>query len=227
MIKRKHLSLLVLITATFSLTSCINIIERIKFHSNGNGTYAMIVNMKPLKDMMKAMGMEDNEATQTQALDEMNSDFEQKKQELESINGVSNARCEVDKENYVITLSFDFASIESLNDGINMLYYDEKKGIELENHKYFSRDGKSLIRNDVTQISQSMNDLLNIGDTGFNGMMKDIYYRTIFEFENKINAVSNDSYELSDDGKSVSWTKYLFKEEDKDKKIGVTIKTGR
>ena len=133
----------------------------------------------------------------------------------------------VDTLTFEVSLSFDFKNIKSLNEGINRLSYDEKVDDLPKDVVYFSKAGKDLIRNDtVFEIAQDMNEygMYDIAPEE-RAIFDAIHYRTTFEFENEIASVSNKDYELSEDGKSVSWTKYLSKEEDKDKKIGVTIKT--
>ncbi|MCI4668054.1 MAG: hypothetical protein MRZ79_07825 [Bacteroidia bacterium] len=108
--RRLFLGLSLVALASIS-TGCFDIKEKISLKKDGSGSYSMVMDMSEIGKMMESMGGapggEDPFAQMDSAIDETAAS-------LRSSKGISNVVTK--SENFVVTISYDFASIQAVND---------------------------------------------------------------------------------------------------------------
>ena len=230
MLKKKTVSLFVIIFCAFSMTSCIGIIEKILFNKNGSGTYSMTLDMSEAVKMMAAFG--DVSAELDTGLDSLNNVFNIRAKALEAINGISNVRQEVNKEQLIFSIILDFKDVHALNQGMSEFYKDESTN-QAEQFVFFKESKGSLERTNINRVLDALDYALNSEemDQEFNpaAFLGEMFYEQQISFNSDIKSFSNSTYVQGDgtnwDEKALRWKKYLFKPADKDKVIDVLIKT--
>tara|TARA_R110001592_G_scaffold347440_1_gene640948 strand:- start:1225 stop:1923 length:699 start_codon:yes stop_codon:yes gene_type:complete len=227
-ITKKIISIVCILILSVCLTSCVKIIEKFIFKKDGSGTYSMSIDMSEVADMLKSIGGGADEEI-IKGMDELEVEFEEKIERIESISGVSNGRKDFDKEKLKYTILFDFADMDALNRGMSESYRDSTAVGPTKQTVFFTQKGNSFERTDINETINNFKKGLEMeGDEEFDLdmaaiMFGDAAYEQIIEFDTKIKSVSNDEYELSEDNKSVSWIYRLFQKEDYNKKPRVKI----
>lgn len=123
-LKTKTFALLGLVCVLPTTTSCINLLERIFFNSNGGGTYSFTIDMSEMKSMVMMMGEEMSTEDLLKELDIDNTDADEK---LKSIDGISNVAITFDSVRFAVGLKFDFDNLSALNQGISIYFRDSTK----------------------------------------------------------------------------------------------------
>lgn len=230
MLKKKTLSLFVIIFCALSMTSCIGIIEKIFFNKNGGGTYSMTLDMSEAAKMMAAFG--DVSSELDTGLDSLNNVFDNRAKALKAINGISNVRQEVNKEQLIFTILLDFKDVDALNQGMSEFYKDESTS-QTEQYVFFKESRGTLERTGVNRVLDALDYAMDSDEVGqeFNpaALLGEMFYEQQISFESGIKSFSNNTYVQGDgensDENTLRWKKYLFKPSDKDKIIDVLIKT--
>ncbi len=204
---------------TGTLFSCFEIKENINIRENGSGSYSFLMDlsqMKPLfafsRDFQRAMG--DTSARAKKAppmpnpLLQMKAKFDALQPMLESVQGISNYKTVCDTASYIIGATYTFATMESLNNSINVLRNSSGNAGTTEtrhytfNHKHFEKI------NDISKAHvtgpTSKNDSLT------NDLLKGARYTLTCTFERKIKDVSNPLYFISADGKTLLYSGSLL-----------------
>ncbi|NVK28323.1 MAG: hypothetical protein HWE14_09780 [Flavobacteriia bacterium] len=197
------------------LSSCIEITEKAKFNSDNSGTFSMTIDMSQMKDMMLAMGMHpDSLKGSDNPMEGLEEDFQEQKEKLEAIRGVSNARVEMDEENFVISALFDFEDIDALNAGIGHLLAE---GEIVENPVFYRQRGRTIERTSenthVAKMKAEMTDNQEMQGMDPAMVFGDMSYNVVMEFSKPIDNVSNANYTLSADGKSTQLRYFMFRPE--------------
>lgn len=223
---KKLLTTFLILFVCISTTSCINFIERVFFNDNGSGEYTFSVDMNQLKALAEMSG---EDISSEKMMRDMNMDENEMVGKLEAIDGVSNVRTEFDDENFIVTIGFDFANIDALNEGMSTYLADSTKA-EIEMFEFYSMSKKTITRTGINRILESFNEGLNqgAGDEEVDmGMMKmmfgDLYFASEIKTAKKIKSFSNEEYERKDDN-TISWKVYPFKDEQAKKDMSVVVK---
>lgn len=202
-------------------SSCISIIEKYIFNSNGSGKYIFTVDLKEMTSLMASMGsMEDDTTIAT-----MMTDLEKKSVELEKIKGVLNAKVNYNKETSEIEMSFLFSNIDALNQALSE-YYKEEGELNAKQLIFITQDKNKITRTSLSKADEAFSASEGADEETFDMMkmmMAEAYTKTIMEFDTDIKSVSNKDYEISSDTRSIEFIKYLFKDEDEDKQVATTV----
>ncbi len=221
--RRLFVHLLVIFMA-FSLTSCFHIAEEIFFRKNGSGTYQLTFDMSRVASMMEMMG--GSNAEMDASLDEMYREFDKVKKRMESVEGITNARQEIDKKTMTLTTAFDFTNLKALNGGMSEMFNDPNNP-GFEPHDYFTYSGGKLVRSGKDDLSQAIAESMSGNespDMDPEILFADVYFESTLKFERSFKDFSNDAY-YSPDKNTLKWKKYLFLRKEQDKSVGLTVKT--
>lgn len=222
MLKKRFLTQVLLLALAFSFTSCINIVEKIIFKKDGGGTYSITIDLSEMVNMLKMMGSEELDDTSSM-MDSLSTGFETFKTKFEALEGITNARYEVDKESFKVTTLYDFEDVSALNRALSEYYrVDEKPAKQFD---FFSLDKKKLIRIDESPFATAIREQLKAQDMDFDPAMffGEMYYESILVFEQKVKGISDSDYREIDDH-SIGLKYYPFKASDENKKLAVEVK---
>lgn len=204
-LKTKTFALLGLVCVLPTTTSCINLLERIFFNSNGGGTYSFTIDMSEMKSMVMMMGEEMSTEDLLKELDIDNTDADEK---LKSIDGISNVAITFDSVRFAVGLKFDFDNLSALNQGISIYFRDSTKtGDQL--YEFFEDKGGSITRSSENIIGdnfeKAMRETKNPEELELAKMfLGDMYNSSELIFDSNIKSFSNNQYNQKDD-KSIIW----------------------
>ncbi|MCU0390495.1 MAG: hypothetical protein MUE81_05220 [Thermoflexibacter sp.] len=201
------LSIFISLFLLFSMTACFEVKEEISMKSDGSGTYTMLIDMSKSKNLLDIfMKMNENEDKVSPA--EIDSTFVKGAEDLNKMEGITNAQSVNDKKNYVFGMKFDFKDIDALNDALNEtnrrkypelesfppIYKLEKKNLERTNFFYFKG---------LTDFSeQSGGDQQKVEQ--MRGILQTATFISIIRLpQGKIKKFSNDKFVLSEDKKEL------------------------
>jgi hypothetical protein len=203
-------------------TSCINIFEHVTFNQDGSGSYTFQVDMKKMLDMYASMGMEmDGE----ELFNEMNLEEPAMVDKLSSIEGVSNVRPIVNKEDVTISLNFDFEDIDALNAGISTYMHDSTDGPEVVLKTFYERNGNTLVRTTENPVLDTFTEEISQEDLNnpmMQAMMGDLSFSQKITLVSGISAFDNEEYQRVDDS-TIEWATFIFDPEKFQKNVRVTI----
>lgn len=206
-----------LVTAT--LFSCFEIKENINIREDGSGSYSFLMDlsqMRPLfamsKDFARSMADTSGRIKKTSSVPnpilQMKTKFDALQPMLESVDGISDYKTVCDTNAYIIGATYSFKTMESLNNSINVLRNSSGNGTSLEKTHYIYNDKHFEKINDISKANitgtTSKNDSLT------NELFKGARYTLTCTFERKIKDVSNQSYFISADGKTLFYTGSLL-----------------
>ena len=205
---------------TSCLYSCFEIKENIHIRENGSGSYSFLMDlsqMKPLftmsRDFQRSMNDTTMRVKKTSAIPpnpllQMKTKFESLQPMLESVAGISDYETICDTNTYIIGAKYSFATIESLNNSINILRNSSGNAGVLE-MTHYTYDHKRFEKiNDISKANITGSTTKN--DSLTNELFKGARYTLTCTFEKKIKDVSNPLYFISADGKTLLYSGSLL-----------------
>lgn len=196
-----------------TMTGCFDIEEEITLNRDGSGSYAMTIDMGELGSMLSSFQDEESEEDGEDPMGSLDSTMMEQAKNLREVPGITNVRHA--SENFAFTISYDFESIEALNNAQAASAEEDSDamggmmGGGMSNGASFSWKSGLFERNSST----SMDDLLG-GEEGEEEdesamemakmMFGSANYTTIYHFPNKVKKVSNPSSEISADNRTVT-----------------------
>jgi hypothetical protein len=199
--------LYILLCSIFSLTSCLDVIEDISINEQKGGKYKLIVNLSESKTQIDKIRTQDSILTfKVPTTDVVTKKIEQVKTDLLSVNGISNVTYKTDFTNYIFELSFEFSSIEQLNQSIVTIWkaYDKNAPKEFP---LYSFENNVFKRN--TNISPLDHIINKIGSNEIEFLQKSDY-TVILRFFKPIDSYSSNHYQLSASKKAVMYKKDIW-----------------
>lgn len=206
-------SSILLIFIAFCLTSCFDLKEKVFLKKDGSGTFTFTIDMSQSKlflDMAKRMTEDPDDSPATK----VNSSFDENKDDLEKIKGITNVRSIVDEINYTYGFQFDFANVNALNEAIGKtLGKDRKNKNSFVQYRYnkgeFERVEEAVLKN---KLESEMKKGGKAEAFSSSAIFHDVRYITEYTFERKIKNVDQDKAQISADGKTVTLTQMIFDE---------------
>lgn len=188
----------------FVFTSCMDITEEFTFNKDGSGMAVYTVDMSKMINMIKAMSKGDTSNPYQKSLDSMFDNLEQMKQ-LETISGITEVKNLSNAELGIMSYSYRFKNIESLNKALNSRDENSKynlptEGETLKENK-FTLNNKSLVRAYKRENKKEKGDETTKKMAEM--MFKDARYTTIYHFEQTIKKAKGSEVDVSDDKHTV------------------------
>ncbi len=122
---RKLLYTLLFTGLLFSLTGCFELIEDTTLNSDGSGSYKLTINLSASTTKVNSlMAMDSVKGEKIPSRQELQEQLTVYIKNLENKEGISNAKAELNTENWILNLYVDFESLESLRKGLISLSED-------------------------------------------------------------------------------------------------------
>jgi len=197
----KRLLQLALLLPVLSLQSCFDIIEDIALNANGSGTFKLTLNMSRSKtkinSLMKMKTVNGHDVPTKAEIKNKTSGIEST---IKKTPGISNVKTSLDFENFIATITCNFANVRSLNDAVKNINTKEKNtkpGIEKIYEydaatKTFSRLNKFSLKDEYQKLSVADREVFETAN-----------YTGIFRFTNNVTAASNIESKTSANKKAV------------------------
>ncbi|MBX9851959.1 MAG: hypothetical protein K2X86_09390 [Cytophagaceae bacterium] len=203
-----YLKLIAVLCSVFLVLGCIEIEEQVSIKNNGSGKYSAVIKMPQMKQMMElARSMEEEKggSSTENPMGEMQTKFDEQKQKMEKIPGITNFSTVFDTANFVITVKFDFANVAALNKCLNAFKTEEsEEGEEVKKEDKVIYTYANKVFNIKASSSFADYDSIAADDTMALEMMKDMKYTGSYKFESQIKSHTNKSYVLGKDKKSLT-----------------------
>lgn len=213
--KRAHIITLSLIIFSLTFQSCFEIREKIVLNRDGSGTFSMIIDMSEIKSMVEAFA-EGEESDAESPLANMEEEFSGTKEQLENIQGITNIELVSENDGYVVTTRFDFSSIDALNEAMNVVYEDENEYGEKTRYYTFKRRKfeRTSAHNLLDVLKKEMDaEEMNAEGLDMATLFADVAYVNEVSFNDRtVRKVNKDAVEVSEDGSSMTLTRYIFRE---------------
>lgn len=200
-----------------ALSGCIEITERIRFNEDQSGSFEIEYDMSKLKQTMEMFAAMD---TTGEASSEMENPMEdanmdEKTNRLESVQGVSNVKYDMDTSTFIFAVSFDFEDIDALNRGLRELnreYDDDGNPIEEEgdDHEHWIVEGNSLVReaafgNELGESDEEMSEEEAAQQRQMmQSMFADAYYTTVITFPDAVKDIDSEYAATAQGGREVT-----------------------
>lgn len=214
--KKTIISLVSVVIMSLFLQSCFEIKEIITINKDGSGTFTMSIDMSEVKAMVENFSGGNGGDTGS-PLAEMEKEYEETHVKLEVIEGISNITFVTENDGYVISTGFDFANIDALNRGMNVVYEDENEdGTQTE---YYILKKKNFERTLSHNLLEQLKGEIGDGGMGVQGMdlatvFSDVAYVNIVTFPGrKIKKTSSDDIEISEDGSTMTLKRFIFRKD--------------
>jgi hypothetical protein len=196
----RKLIYLALLSATLMLQSCFEIIEQLVMKSDGSGNLQLVLNMSKsktrLNSIMKMKTVNGHKVPDQNEIRQKLADIEK---DIKATPGISNVKTSLDFENFIVTLTCDFTSVNSLNTGIRNLAEKSKNKKPVENSfeydiagKTFSRLNKFLIKDEYDKMSNADKEIFATAN-----------YTNIFRFDTEVISTSNRDSKIAANKKAV------------------------
>ena len=128
----KSLFLFILTAGALSLGSCLHIVEEVTMKKSGKGSYKLTLDMSEVKGMLDMVKSMTPDSVKTTEGEQNPSDMSQLGREmanvadvLKGVDGISNVTENNDTTAFVFGYSFDFASVDALNNALRMIGKDK------------------------------------------------------------------------------------------------------
>lgn len=245
----RNLFLAVLAMVSMTLTSCLHILEEVTFKDNGNGSYAMTLDMSELKgmmDMMKGMTGDSLSGDSTaimsgdapaaepavdNSMSQMGEQLSSVAASLKGIEGINNVVEVNDTANLKFGYTFDFADVAALNRALKIINKDK---YDSKTDEIFKFSGKNFERLGAGDLGEEIKKALAEGGGEEEGgeesmdMMKmmfaDMSYTQVYHFpDREIKKSDNSLAALSDDNHTMTILIKPFDEEQQ--KLKPTVAT--
>ena len=231
----KSLFLFILTAGALSLGSCLHIVEEVTMKKSGKGSYKLTLDMSEVKGMLDMVKSMTPDSVKTTEGEQNPSDMSQLGREmanvadvLKGVDGISNVTENNDTTAFVFGYSFDFASVDALNNALRMIGKDKYSDSGETVYKFDGKSFERIAANDLTQeLKKAMGETQAEGDEETADMMKmffaDMSYKQIYHFpDRQVKKSTNSISEITDDGHTLTINQKPFSEDEAMKKAGIT-----
>lgn len=213
--KRTAALLTLAMLIAFTCNSCFEIRETVRINKDGSGTFTMSIDLSQVKAMLEGLGGGDD-AEGGSPFADMEKEFESTRKLLEEINGISNIQFVSKNDGYVVSTSFDFASLDALNEGIGIVY--EQEDPALASSDFYIMKKRSFERTESHDFLDMVKNELAADEMGVEGMdlaqlfSEVTYVNEIFFEGQNVRKVKSGKAVINSNGNGVKNTFYIFKD---------------
>ena len=192
---------LLLFACCILFSSCFEIVEQVFVKNNGSGNFQLVLNCSKSKtkinSIMKMKTINGHDVPTQQVIKNKLAELEKT---TASTVGISNVKSNIDFDNYIITMSCDFANVTQLNNVVKNISATDKG-----NKKFVE---KSYAFTPATKIFERLNKISLLQD--YNKMSnadKEVFatanYTSIYKFESEIVSSTNADAKISPSKKAI------------------------
>lgn len=191
-----------LISLLFGLSSCIEIIDDLTLNPDGSGTFKYNINLSASKVKVNSiLALDSLDGKKVPSLDEIKERIDKISLELRSQQGITQVVVDANYTDYILKLSFDFTSLDALQNGVKAVIKLESGDRPLNqlDYDWVSFDDNKLSRS-IPQLNIKQSKKLDDADRE---LLKTGSYTAITRFGKDIKTYSNEEAMLSKNKKAV------------------------
>jgi hypothetical protein len=200
-ITMKTTSYLLLFSCLILFQSCFEIIEQVFLKKDGSGDFQLVLNLSKSKTRLNSIiKMKTINGHEVPEKYEIKNKIVEIEKTVSKTAGLSNVKTNVDFDNYIANISFNFNKVSQVNDAVKNVYDKENgKGKTPENIYDYNKTGSLFTRLNLYSFKDEYKKLSNADKEVFATAI----YTSIFKFEASISAVSNKETKISPSKKAV------------------------
>lgn len=199
---KKILLYLLLFGATSLMSSCFDVVEEVDLKSNGSGKIKAIVNLSKSKTKVASlMKLDKIDAVKIPTEQEIRTQASKINTILKNTKGISNVQYSLDFNNYIGTISCDFADIDALNTFTKALSAQFKTALSDYSTYAYDKNTKTLTRT-YKYNNQGQKELKKLKPENQQSL-QDAYYTYIYRFDSTIKSQKNATAKVSPNKKAV------------------------
>ena len=193
----------------FLISSCIEIIDDIKFNIDGSGTFKYTINLSSSQVKLNSiLALDSLDGKRVPSLLEIHEKIEEFTSVLSIQEGISNVSVDTNYSHFIFKIECDFTNILALQQGIQKSLKSTVNQLEEEelSYNWISWNGQILVRK-IPDIEKMNIPSLKTDDSD---LLKNGNYTSITRFENRVNKFDNLTAILSKNEKAVMIRKSVF-----------------
>lgn len=185
---------LIIVVCLF-LSSCFEFVEQLKLNEDGSGSMKLIMNMSQSKTKLKSVMLMDKvNGHKVPSQQDITNQINSVASIAKGVKGISNVKASQDFDNFIMTFSFDFKSVEDINAMVYEVRKAKQKKVTPQKVVLFSYgNDKKLNRSFDFKWLKDFSKLKPEDQDVF----KDATYASIYRFDKSIKKVSNSSSKVS------------------------------
>jgi hypothetical protein len=184
------------------LSSCIEIIDDLTLNADGSGTFKYHINLSSSKVKVNSiLALDSLNGRKVPSLEEIKSRIEKVSQQLRSQHGITSVEVDANYTDFILKLSFDFTSLEALQEGVKTVIKAESGDKQLTqiDHEWVSFENNQLKRS-IPQITLKQSKELDEADRD---LLKTGTYTSITRFGKEIGSFENKDAMLSKNKRAI------------------------
>lgn len=184
----------------FSFTSCLEITERVKHHTNESGEYSLKIDFSQSWLKMKsAIFLEEVDGVKIPNEEEIVEKLTDLKNKASKINGISNVQTTTNFDDYIFIIKLDYQNLKALNDALNIIN-NQKSQLHFKSNSptNFERVTSYPIPEKIVNDPKKRSDLEKASSIA------------IYTLDNEIKSVSNPKSKFSKNKKTVFLKQNLY-----------------
>lgn len=199
---KRTLTILIGILCFLSLSSCFDVVEEIDLKANGSGRIQGTLNLsKSSTKVASLMKLDKIDGIKIPNQAEIRKEMNTIVGLLKNTKGISNVRHQLDFNNYIASISCDFANVEALNAYTQTLSNHFKAKINSYSSYSYNAQTKVLQRNykHSPEAKKEFDKLRPENQKAFDNA----FFTSIYRFENPVQSQKNSLAKVSSSGKAV------------------------
>lgn len=196
------LYLIFLLSTTFLMTSCFDIVEEIDLNRSGAGKIKLTLNFSKSKTKVASiMKLDKIDGIKVPSESQIRSEMNNISNILKNTKGISNVNSTLDFSNYIATLSCNFSDIEALNTFTKTLSANLKT--EITAYSKYSYSDKTKIFARSSTYNADAKKLLGKLNPENQKSFQDAFYTSIYRFDSTISKQQNGQAKVAGSKKAV------------------------
>jgi hypothetical protein len=184
-----------------SFTSCFEIIEQVFVKADGSGNVQLVLNLSKSKtkinSFIKMKTVNGHKIPSEQEIKTKIADIEKTTAKTA---GISNVKTSMDFDNYIVSITCNFAKISQLNNVVkNIVEKENNKSKYIEKSYEYDVASNIFARLNKVSVKKDYNKMTNADKEVF----ATANYTAIYKFENTVGSVSNKDAKISPSKKAV------------------------
>lgn len=186
----------------FMLTSCFDVVEEVNMKNNGSGSIKAMLNASKSKTKVASLLKLDKIDTyKVPSEADIRRELSTVVHLLKSTPGITNVEQRLDMQNFIASISCDFADVKALNTFTATLSKHFKIDIGSYSSYVYDSKSKTLVRGN--QYNANAKEGFEKLSVESRRSFLDAFYTSIYRFDSEISAVSNSQAKISPNRRAV------------------------
>jgi hypothetical protein len=197
----KKITYLFLFLSLISFTSCFEIVEQVFLKPDGSGNLQLVLNLSKSKTKINSfIKMKTVNGHAIPSQQEIKTKIADIEKTTAKTAGISNVKTSMDFDNYIVSITCNFAKISQLNNVVkNIVEKENNKSKYIEKSYEYDVASNIFARLNKVSVKKDYNKMTNADKEVF----ATANYTAIYKFENTVGSVSNKDAKISPSKKAV------------------------